>query len=292
MAWGRQTAVLNRSLTNAHINHRGLANSIGDTTEKLSERGGFAAPEQMQGMANFVTQTGSVNKAMKLNIATMNLARLTGKGYVTSQRLIATAEAGTPGRLARIVGPLTTVTKYTDGLTSKWKLAHPALYQHLKDLNKQATATEIIAKVQAKAGGQMTTYSHTAAGAMSNMRNAVENAGRQIGTVLLPYVSKAAIWLGKYLPIALRAAVTGFRTAVHWVANAVKWIQRLYNHSQMLQTMVRFTGRGFSQLGRTLGSVFQWIYKRGKWAFGRLKDDIMAAVNAIAAFVKTARNCI
>ena len=47
MAWGRQTAVLNRSLKNAHINHRGLANSIGDTTEKLSEKGGFAAPEQM-----------------------------------------------------------------------------------------------------------------------------------------------------------------------------------------------------------------------------------------------------
>jgi hypothetical protein len=48
-----------------------------------------------------VAQAGSVNKALKLNGAAMNLARLTGKSCATSQRLIATAEAGTPGRLSR-----------------------------------------------------------------------------------------------------------------------------------------------------------------------------------------------
>jgi len=135
---------------------------------------------------------------MQLNSATMNLARQQQISYSKAAKLVQTAEAGTPGRLSRSIGTIIPITKYTSGWTSAMEKANPVGYQHAQMLDKQATASLIVGKVQKVAGGEMEKFSHTTAGSISNLEHAAENLGEKFGKELLPVIRRVTTFLGKF----------------------------------------------------------------------------------------------
>jgi hypothetical protein len=216
MKWQTQTASLGRALKNAGIYSRGLLDSLGKSAELQSTRGGFAAPEQLAGIQQFVTETHSATKASQLNTAAMNLARGQHIQYLAAVKMVAGVESGSPGRLSKILGPLTSVTKYTTGWTAAMKQANPLGYAHAQMQNKIATATELTGMIQKRFGGQMSAYSHTAAGAISNAENAIDIAMMKIGTAVMPVVAKVATWFATNLPKAMHTAITVIKSVVTW----------------------------------------------------------------------------
>src|ERR1019366_2017883 len=74
-------------------------------------------------------------------------------------------------------------------LRANTKHATVAQVDAAKMADKQATALMILGRVQAKYGGDTKTYSNSAAGAVSNMKNAMDVLDRTIGQKLLPILT-------------------------------------------------------------------------------------------------------
>ena len=214
-SWQKQQTALGQALKNTGQYSAGLVKSLSDSADQLSTKGGYNASEQLAGITSFVTETGSATKAMKANVAVMNVARATGKTYAQAQTMYASALAGTPGRLSKLIGPFIAVTKYTAGWTAALEQAYPKQYQHAQMLNKQATAAELTARIQQKLGGQMQAYSKTAAGSISNIENQLDNSLKNLGVEILPVVAKvigALAGIVKWV-VANRKEIVGFAEA-------------------------------------------------------------------------------
>ena len=186
MAWQQQLGTLRRSLVNTHAGGTQTLDMMSRAAEMGSTKGGFTAPDELQALAQFTTLTKNANQAVSLNTTAMNLARGTGLGYTQAQRMIGQVLTGNVGRLQRYLGIIQPVKTNVEALTATQKRLNPTLLQHAQLMDKQATAQKALSLIQAKYGGQMATFSRSATGQMSDLRNSVEVLTASLGTALLP----------------------------------------------------------------------------------------------------------
>jgi hypothetical protein len=127
---------------------------------------GFSDDEQRASLAVLVARTGDVTKALDIQRAAMDLARLKGIDLAAASKAIAMGMSGS-GKALKELGI------------------------NVKDY---ANANEILSAIQAKAAGQAEAYGNTTAGAMAEMRVAIDEATEAIGYKLLPIVKDLAIF--------------------------------------------------------------------------------------------------
>jgi hypothetical protein len=99
--WQLQQAQLANALKNTGQYSKATMSAVVSSAETLSTHGGFAGPEEIQSMNQFIRLTGSATEAIKLNRDATELARGTGLGYTMAQRMIGQVLTGNTGRLQR-----------------------------------------------------------------------------------------------------------------------------------------------------------------------------------------------
>ena len=194
--------------------------NMSKAAERLSTRGGFTTPESLRAMTQFLSLTHSSTQAIALNAAATNVARARHIDLASAVSLVARATTGQTGRLQQYLGIIQPVKTHVDALTAAHKLntyqldlqakamgkagplwlkqqellhgINPLALQHAQLLDKQATAQVALNRIQKVWGTQTSAYSHTAAGALSNLRNTMEGLLAKVGTVMLPIITKVA----------------------------------------------------------------------------------------------------
>lgn len=144
----------------------GNTSAIEDTIaarEKLA----FTDGEQRDALALLVARTHDVTKALDLERTAMDLARLKGVDLATASELVGKVYGGNIGVLTRY------------GIA----------------IDKGASATEAIAKIQEMAAGQAEEYGNSAAGAAESARIAMEDLQEEIGQGLLPVQRDLSLWV-------------------------------------------------------------------------------------------------
>lgn len=225
--WQTQQAQLRNALKNTGQAGAGAMDMLDRAIAQTSTHGGFTPQEEAQGLAQFIRLTGSSTKAIRLNREALALARGANLGYTQALRFVSQAQTGTVGRMGKYVGAILPVTKYVDSMTAAQKRLYPQLYRHMELLDKMATAQEINTRVMQRYSGATTAYSQKAAGAISNAEHAFDLLAEQIGRVVLPIVSKVAIWLAGVASTLERnwpGISRVIRTAFAPLVNVVKWL--------------------------------------------------------------------
>jgi phage-related protein len=238
--WQQQQAQLQNALKNTGEYSQRTMNMVRDSAESLSTRGGFAGPEEIAAMNQFIRLTGSATKAVQLNKEATNLARGTSISYGQAQSLIERTMAGSTRGLQRYLGIIQPVKTAEFALTQShgfnlaamqaqslalgklgplWlkhqEILHnltPVEVQHAQLLDKQATATRALQAIQEKYGNSTASFSKTTAGSLSNIRNQFDILGETIGRKFLPIVSSVLGFMSRNLTAILIA--TGALTAL------------------------------------------------------------------------------
>jgi len=230
-----------------------------------------------------VAQTGSVTDALRLQLLAADVARGKNIDLATASELV--------GKVAQ--GNTAVLTRY--GIV----------------LDKNATAQEALAALQARFGGQAEAYAATAQGSADRLatawENAVESVGGAVGGVLPIVANAATAWsgFGREGIVAAGAVatfaragkgtvpvLTGLRTAVTLLGGALKalflnpigiailavaalavGLKLLYDRSEGFRRIVNAVG---DALRRVFGPILSWLGDRlgdlGK-ALGLVGDD-------------------
>jgi hypothetical protein len=129
-----------------------------DLLPALERTTAFSDGEMRDSLSMLTAQTGDVDEAFyRMNLA-MDLARGTGMDLAVASKLLG---------------------KVTDETTS-------ALGRYGITVEKGATATDLLNKVQEKFGGQAAKFAETAAGQWQIFQNQVDNLKEDLGSALLP----------------------------------------------------------------------------------------------------------
>lgn len=140
---------------------------------KLSQLSGFDDERLSTSFSLLVRRTKDVNEALRLNATVANVARGRNIELEAAANLVVKASLGQSGALRRL------------GI----------------DVNKNATATELLARLNQKYAGSAAAYSNTAAGAQDRFRVALENFQEVLGAQALPaiakYLNQTADWLNQ-----------------------------------------------------------------------------------------------
>jgi len=126
-----------------------------------SNLSGFDDERLLGTFSSLVRATGDVNRALKLNALAADVSRGSNMDLEAATKLVIKANAGMTGAVRRV----------------------------LPFLDKNATATQLIAALQQKYAGAAEAYGQTAAGAQDRFRVAVQNLQEAIGSGLLPTIS-------------------------------------------------------------------------------------------------------
>lgn len=139
---------------------------------------GFDDEATRQSMALLVTGSKNVTTAINLEALAMDLARGKGMDLQSATVLLNRVQAGHLELLGRY------------GIT----------------IEKGATATQALAEIQQRYGGQASAYAQTLGGAMDRVKIAIDDAAKSAGEKLAPYIIAAAQALADFLPKVVDAA--------------------------------------------------------------------------------------
>lgn len=155
---------MRQALTASGVNWRDYSDDIEETIFRMERLTAFSDGEMRDAMSMLVAQTGSADEAMRrLPIAT-DLARGAGMDLVTASKL-----------LGKVTDENVNVLKRY-GITVK----------------EGADASDVLAEVQQRFGGQAATFAETATGKWQIFNNQVDNLKEDIGGALLPVFSGLA----------------------------------------------------------------------------------------------------
>ncbi len=212
--------------------HQPVKRSLGDMTEaadKLSQTGGFAAPEDIKSLTALTTAGENSTTAIKnLSLAT-DIARGRHLQLAQATRLVAQVEEGHTTGLTRLGISLPKVTTATDKLKESHKKATVEQLKAAKAADTQASKMGALAALQQRFGGQTQAYSKTTAGAWSNLRNEFEVMETNLGQKLLPMITSLIKWMANNKDVvkdvviavaALTAAYAAYEVVVKAVAIA------------------------------------------------------------------------
>lgn len=160
-----------------------------DFSESMATHGGFAAPQAIQGMAQFVRVTHDVQKSEgDLTMAT-NVARGAHVDLGRAVRAVMMLEEGHATGLSRLGIALKPVKTAQDALTASGVKATIEQKDAAKQADLLATKQAGLALITKQYSGAMATYSHTSAGGISNLTNTFEVLGVKVGQAVLPFVN-------------------------------------------------------------------------------------------------------
>ena len=160
LAWQVQQTALQQAMRNTGTYSAAAVRSINAQAAALATHGGFAESQQIPAITALIAQTHSLTAAQNLNKAATNLARGAHMDYATAVQKIQGAEVGRLRGLDKLIGVIVPVTRYTYGWTAAMK-AEPGGYANAVMMNKQATAQQILGRVQKTYGDQTSAYSRT-----------------------------------------------------------------------------------------------------------------------------------
>ena len=247
MALQQQQVQLAAALKATGQNAQGAQDQLQKYAEGLSTKGGFATTQNLSALTAFVRETHNATEAQKMLALATNIARGRNIDLATAQMVVQRAYTGSVGKLQALLGPMVAAKEATVGLTvahqreiaqlqnqaqlmgplgQMW-LRQQMINDHLTAqqqalatmTDKHATAQMVLAAATQAFAGSTSSYSRTAAGQMSNLRNSVNNLVETLGVSLLPAFTKivhvlqpVAEWMAKNKTVVL--AVTGALTAL------------------------------------------------------------------------------
>jgi hypothetical protein len=285
-----QQAQLQNALKNTGQFSQRTMGMVQRAADSLSTHGGFAVPAQLQAITRFLTMTHSATKAVRDNALATGLARRFGLDYAKAQNMVGLALTGSTGRLQRYLGVIQPVKTAQAALSAAHKvsvfalelqskalgkagpmwlkqqeLLHgltPQMVQHAQLLDKQATATMALGRIQQVTRGATQAFSRTTAGAVSNLRNSFENLAAGIGKKLLPIINTlvrfldrnktaVVIVLGVVLALTIAVGAVSAATAAWGAITAIAGgIATVFGGILTgLRTAVLLLGLGFEAMG-------------------------------------------
>lgn len=280
--WQLQQSRLQQSLKATGLLSKRTMDQLNRSAETTAVHGGFAAPEQIGALAQFVRLTGSATEAVKSNRAAMELARGSGLDYTRAQRMIGQALTGNVGRLQRYLGIIMPVKTAEFALTQghqfnifqmeaqsralgklgplwlkQQEILHnltPAMVQHAQLLDRQATAQKVLGVIQRKYGGSMAAFSRTTAGAISNAKNAIDLAIERLGSKALPVVAKIAGGIASFVTYLSnhKDVLVTFGAALGGIGVAFAFTKFVEGFQAMRLAVIAFAG---AEEGATLATV-------------------------------------
>jgi hypothetical protein len=201
-------------------------NQMSEYADSMSLKGGFAAPEAIQQMAQFTRVTGSQKEAMKDLALSTNIARGANVDFDRASRAVLLAEAGRTTGLSRLGISMIPVTKNLDALNSGTKTATKQQEAHAKALDANATKMKALDLIQKKYDGSTKAFTHTSAGMMQTFSNSIEILSAKVGMKLLPYLNKAAAWLGKLVDGMIHGTGEGGKLA-KMASSLAGWLEKI-----------------------------------------------------------------
>lgn len=228
---------------------------IDGVIQSQSQMSGFDDEDLQDSFVNLARVTGDVNESLKLNATAMDIARAKNMDVAKAGELVAKVAGGNVGILSRY------------GIV-------------LKD---GASASEALAALQSKFGGQAEAYGKTTAGSLDRMKVAGENLAETAGKSLAPAISTVAGGISNFITEMQTGQGAGgrFRTVITDAFKAVK---------SGVGTAIKAIG-GFLRDNREdikkVGQAFQNIGKVIKFAFEEVALPIIKRViPAISGYVK------
>ena len=233
-AMGMQTAqaqLANSIHNNVRRPAEGATEHLTSFADALSLQGGYAPMQAVEGMSKFVRVTGDVTKAERdMNLAT-NVSRGMHMDLSRAVRAVMMVEAGRTTGLGRMGIVLPKVTTAQDKLKESHVKATVAQKEAAKAADALASKQTALATLQRRFGGAAAAYGRTAAGAMSNFRNAVDVLMTRLGSFLLPVLTSIANALSKFVKGMLDGQGTGgkfvaiIKTIIHELVSLWGWVK-------------------------------------------------------------------
>jgi hypothetical protein len=294
---------------------RDATDEMSKFAESLATRGGFDAPQAIQGMTQFLRVTHDIAQSESdLTLAT-NIARGAHVDLGRAVRAVTLLEQGRTTGLSKLGITVAPVTTALDALKASHQAATAEQIKAAKATDALATKQQAMAQVSREYGGAMRTYSHTTAGTLSNLYNSFEQLAVSVGQAVLPAVTVLAKAIGalvkplesvlgvvkELMPVILATVgawtayklVTGLVSVVTTILNADLWgnvaaflalIPEVGSASEAMALFgiamdsIPIVG-WIAGIGAMVGALFM-LYKHVKW----FRD----AVNATWKWLKTA----
>lgn len=226
ISWQSQQAQLQNALRRTGQYSASNMKQVMDAAESLSTHGGFVGPQELQSISQFERITGSVTKAIHLNVLATDLARANVGTYTTDQRMLGQVLTGNVGRLQRYLGIIQPVktAEFALGQAHKFDLLQlelrakamgtagslylkeqeilhgltPQMVQHAQKIDRIATSTMVLSLIQQKYGRSTQVFSNSTAGSINNLRNSWDILAKNIGQRLLPILSTVLKFLASH----------------------------------------------------------------------------------------------
>jgi hypothetical protein len=212
----KSQARLVTQLKAAGISYKAHAQEIDRVIQKTSQLSGLDDEDLQDSFTNIVRVTGDVNKSLRLTGLAADFARAKHMDVAKAGEVVAKVAGGNTGILSRY------------GI----------------QIDKGASSTEALGKLQAKFAGQAEAYGKTTQGSLDRASVASENLGEIVGAKLTPLLAKAASALVSLINAASRgrgplgALTKAIGAVVERVSDAVGWFRRHRTAATALLTVV------------------------------------------------------
>lgn len=188
-----------------------LANAIRDTgnARKISKKAlddylaseehatGFTRDQVTQTLSMLIRSTGSLTTARKDEAIMANIARARQTDLSGAYMLVVKASEGNVGALKRLGIEVPKVTTYENMLKDAHVKASTALKEHAKQLDENATKTEVMRVVTQKFAGDSAAYMHTFGGETATLKNTFHDLEVEIGDKAIPMLTNLFGWIEK-----------------------------------------------------------------------------------------------
>lgn len=256
----KSQARLTAQLKASGISYRAHAREIDNVIQKTSRLAGLDDEDLQDAFTNIVRVTGNVNKSLKLTGLAADFARAKHMDVAKAGELVGKVAGGNVGILSRY------------GI----------------QIDKGATATEALGKLQEKFSGQAEAYGKTAAGAQERFGVAVENLEEKLGSKLLPIVTDVTNKIATFVGEMESGKGAGGRFADR-VSDAFGKVKAV---AETVWPVLREGGRealdllgaGFDRVGAIIDAV--------RPTFLKVKDDVAVGLGAVTGWLEENRPAI
>lgn len=275
-----QTARMNAAFATSGVSSKAFAGRI-EEAEAKARNLGFANEDVRGSLGSLVIATHSGTKAIKDLSVAQDIARFKHVSLESATKTLTMAMAGSQRAVKQLGIDVPKVTSHYDAMKATMGPtidAHEKLRLAAAKLqDKMATSNLVIATVTDKLKGQAKAYSETAAGGMAVFHAQIGNLEEQVGTALLPTLTKITAWLVKELPVAVVEAKKAivfltpyflqFKAAMEQV---VDWVRA---HWAQISTIIKDVAGVIASVLNLLGDLIH-----GRW--GKIWDDVVKLVKA------------
>lgn len=145
----------------------------------------------------------------------------------------------------------------------------------------------ILGELETQFGGAAKAAGQGFTGSMARFKDSLSDAGREVGTALLPVLTKLADWLAVNIPIAMEKGKAAFAVIVAYVQNTLlpMWAR---NRDTVMTTLGQVGDiiKGFVDLGMALWDRFGKTVVAGlKGSFEAIATTVRGALTLIKGFV-------